>query len=295
VNQSIADFNTLTSAGGGSPFYCAGVGEASVAASIAAGCTQGTTIANPYYNNTLQSLVTINGWYPGAGTSLSPGNSYTQGYYDAPWNGTLLLNWRKNKLAITPSFQLTEGGSYGAPLDTLGLDPRTCFSNQNTVANGGNGVVTLSPNTNPYSCDWVNSTGLTSNVAPNGRLWIPNPATGNFNTPGQYRDPWELGANLAITYDISPKVKANLTIANLYHTCFGGSTAPWTALYPPGKNVCFYGANGAYVSNVYEGTSMFDTAANGLAPQPWQQQPYNPGSGGVSIPMNLYFSVDIKL
>ena len=101
--------------------------------------------------------------------------------------------------------------------------------------------------------------------------------------------------NLAVTYDVSPKVKLNLTAANLYHTCFGGSKGPWTTLYSPGRNVCGYTPNPLYVSNFYNGTSMFDTAANGVAPQAFQQQPYSPTVGGISIPINLYFSVDITL
>jgi hypothetical protein len=183
---------------------------------------------------------------------------------------------------------LSEGGSYGGPLDITGIDPRTCGSNQAT-----SGITALSPSVDPNQCDYSTVAGTASTAA--GSLYIPNPVTGTFNTPGTYRDPWELGMNLAISYDVSPKVKLNLTAANIYHTCFGGTKAAWTTLNPPGKNVCFYGANGAFTSNYYNGTSQFDTAANGVAPQVWQQQPYNPGAGGVSIPMNLYFSVDIKL
>ena len=29
-------------------------------------------------------------------------------------------------MAITPSVQLTEGNSYGGPLDVIGIDPRPC-------------------------------------------------------------------------------------------------------------------------------------------------------------------------
>jgi hypothetical protein len=300
VNQAITEFNKLTSAGGGSAFYCTsgaqiGAGTQPPGSATSAGCAAGTTaIANPYFGMALQSQMTINGWYPGASTGISPASNPGQGYFDTPWNGTLLLNYRKNKLAITPSFQLSEGGSYGGPLDSFGYDPRVCGGNSDTTANGGNNVVALSPGTNPNQCDWTTvGTNTLSQAA--GRLYVPNPATGRFNTPGQYRNPWEFGANLAITYDVSPKVQANLTVANIYHTCFGGTKAAWTTLYPPGKNVCGYGANGLYTSNFYQGTSQFDTAANGIAPQPWQQQPYNPGFGGVSIPVNLYFSVNIKL
>jgi len=292
VNLAITEFNKLTSAGGGSPFYCSGNPSAAAFGSAGAdpSCTAGNSIANPYYSSKLQSTLTINGWYPGASTGIDPAANPGQGYFDTPWNGTLLLNYRKNKLAITPSLQITQGSTYGGPLDTRGIDPRNCASNSSLA---GSNIVALSPNTNPFQCDFSTWAGSSSIAA--GNLYIPNPATGTFNTPGQYRNPWELGVNMAISYDVSPKVQLNLTIANLYHNCFGGSTAPWTTNYPPGKNVCAYGANGLYTSNFYNGTSQFDTAANGSTPQPWQQQPYNPGVGGVSIPTNLYFSVNIKL
>jgi hypothetical protein len=154
--------------------------------------------------------------------------------------------------------------------------------------------VALSPGTNPYQCDYSTVSGTASTAA--GRLFIPNPNTGSFDSIGQYRSPWELGVNLAVTYDLSPKVKLNLTAANIYHNCFGGSKTAWTTLYAPDKNTCIYNQNPFYVSNYYNGTSMFDTAANGVAPQKFAQQPYGPQEGTVgSIPMNLYFSVDIKL
>ena len=285
VNLAINEFNKLTKSGGGSPFYCSGVGVTSASDPA---CTPTTVITNPYYNTAMQNTLTINGWYPGASTGISPTNNPTQAYFDVPWNGTLLLNYRKNKLAITPSFQLTQGPSYGGPLDVAGVDPRSCT--QNAL---GAGITAVSPGTDPNACNILQDGTSYSTAA--GKLFIPNPVTGSFNTPGQYRNPWELGANLAVTYDVSPKVKANLTVANLWHTCFGGSKGPWTTLYSPSSNVCGYVANPLYVSNFYNGTSMFDTAANGISPQPFQQQPYAPTVGGASIPMNVYFSLDIKL
>ena len=87
---------------------------------------------------------------------------------------------------------------------------------------------------------------------------------------------------------------SELTIANAWHTCFGGTKAAWTTL-PAGQGVCLYYPNPLYVSNFYNGTSMFDTAANGVSPAAFQQQPYAPFYGGTSIPVNLYFSVNVKL
>ncbi len=49
--------------------------------------------------------------------------------------------------------------------------------------------------------------------------------------------------NLALSYDITPKITMNVTVANLFHTCFGGSKEPWTSAYPASSNVCGYTAN----------------------------------------------------
>jgi len=319
VNGIISDFNQLTKAGGGSPFYCGGTGANSANPAdptyVAAGCTAGTVISNPYYNTALQSPMTINGWYPGAGTGINPGNP-NQGYFDTPWNATVLLNYRKNKFAITPSLQLQEGTSYGGPLDTNGVDPRGCgYNSISAVENNpafdptkpvGPGnmpttpvtpITALSPSTNPQQCEFSSYGGTQSNNG-GGFLYIPNPVTGNFNTQGQYRNPWQLGLNVAMSYDVSSKVSLKFTVANLYRTCFGGSKEPWTSAYAAGKNVCGYipaGPAGAYVSNFYNGTSPADAAANGIAAQPWQTQPYLPTGNGFVQPLNMYFTVNVKL
>ncbi|HLI94606.1 MAG TPA: hypothetical protein VKT72_00810, partial [Candidatus Baltobacteraceae bacterium] len=202
-----------------------------------------------------------------------------------------------NNWAITPSFQLSEGSSYGGPYDVIGMDPRACLQNSATA-----GITAVSPNTNPNQCNYLGlQTGNASPIPVAGQLFIPNPQTGSFSQPGQFRNPWIGMLNLQLRYDVSPKVTALVTLANLWHTCFGGSKEPWTTgAYAPGANVCAYEQNPLYVSNFYNGTSPADTAANGIAAQKWLQQPYLPffaGSdgSGVPIPFNAYLQLQIKL
>jgi len=139
-------------------------------------------------------------------------------------------------------------------------------------------------------------------------LYIPNPQTGGFDTIGAYHDPNILVGNIAFTYEVSKKVSLNLTVANLFHTCFGGTKAAWTAAYPASSSVCGYFANGSYVSNYQLGAgyatpgnpASYSAAANGTSLYPWQLQPYAPSSaagaaGSVPPPINAYLTINIKL
>ncbi len=317
VNSAVQQYNLLTKGGGGSPYYCAGGADAAgnaspgttTPASCAALATPGTPITNPYYNSPTQGLFNTSAWYAPGDAGLSPTNNTATTYYDSPWNLTWLLNYRKQKLAATLSLQAVEGSSYGGPLDTYGFDPRTCGANSSSAtridpATGNPVAVTpitaVSPNTDPFKCDVLTSVGTFSTAA--GQLFIPNPQTGSFAAPGQYRNPWIMVGNLALTYDVSPRISANVTFANLFHTCFGGSSEPWTTANPPGRYVCGYEANGPtgfYNSNFYNGTSPNDIAANGVAVPSWQQNSYSPRSfsdaGAIPNPLNVYFQVTVKI
>ncbi len=214
----------------------------------------------------------------------------------------MILNYRHDRLAITPSMQLLQSPSYGGPYDVAGVDPRTCGNNISNTK-GGN-IAAGDPGADPLQCDYLS---LLANQAGGAtpQLFIPNPQNGNtFAKPGQFGGPWQAIANLAVSYDLSPRVTATVTLANLYHTCFGGDSKPWTSASPPGKNVCSYApasqiSGPGYISNYYNGTSALDTKANGVTPYPWQLQSYIPeqANEGVSVPypFNAYFSVTVKI
>ncbi len=165
-------------------------------------------------------------------------------------------------------------------------------------------ITALSPGTDPFKCDALTAVGTLSNAA--GQLYIPNPQTGSFALPGQYREPWIMVGNLAFTYDLTPRISANITLANIFHTCFGGTSAAWTTAYGPSPNVCAYqpagpSGVGEYVSNFYNGTSPNDVAANGVAPRPWQTQSYLPtqafgdAAGTIPSPFTAFFQLTVKI
>ena len=79
--------------------------------------------------------------------------------------------------------------------------------------------------------------------------------------------------SLQLSYQLTPRVKANLLLANLINECFGGSSEPWTKQFPPNSYTCGYVSNAPfgysyYVSNFYNGVSPNDRGANGVAAQP---------------------------
>ncbi len=232
------------------------------------------------------------GWYAPGDNGLSPTSNPSTTYYDSPWNLSWLLNYRKQKFATTLALQVVQGSSYGGPLDVPGIDPRTCTANATT-----SGIVLASPKTDPFACDALTAAGTFSNAA--GQLFIPNPQTGTFAYPGAYRNPWLMVGNLAFTYDVTPRISANVTLANLFHTCWGGTKAPWTTAFSPGPNVCGYQANGFYMSNFYNGTSPFDAAANGFTPPSFETQSYSPRSfsdaGSIPSPLNVFVQVTVKM
>jgi hypothetical protein len=304
INNAITQFNALTKSGGGSQCYApAAPGVPGAAVS----CSSPTAIVNPYYNMNSQGLLDPNGWYPAATYSLQPGVNTSPGYYDSPWVGSVILNYRKDKFAITPSVQFTEGTSYGTPYDVIGYDPRECGNNSANAA-----VPIVTPGTNPQQCDYTSLAG--TSASPIGYLYIPNPQTGSFAGMGTYREPSIVTANLQMSYQVSPRISAQLTLSNIAHTCFGGSKEPWTSAYPAGGDVCGYTPNGFYVSNFQNGAGQltpgnpasYDATANGgVTPYNWELQSYKPATGSpaangaagaqLPFPFNAYFTVQIRL
>ena len=311
-NTAISNFNQLAK-GGAQNYPCFNFASyntstgASAAGSgvgtpgVAQACT-GTTVANPYFNVAQQALMDPNGWYAPAGDVALPGVNTNPNIYNTPWVNALILNYRHAKWAVTPSFQLASGSSYGTPFTVQGVDPRLCTAVDLSQAAGG---------TN--ECAYTSLIG--QGATPTGLLYIPNPQTGSFDSFGKYTEPNMVVGNIAFTYDATPRISINLTLTNIFHTCFGGSKEPWTAAYPAGSNVCGYyeGAAsvpglGGYVSNFQLGSgyltpgniASYSAAANGTKLYPWQQQSYQPytsnGAGNqIPQPFNAYLTINVKL
>jgi len=233
-------------------------------------------IANPYYNAPARPLLDLNGNY--LPFSTIPGVvEAASGSYETPLAATFVLNYKINKLAISPQFQYFEGGYYGDPLTGNGVDPSTC-----TQALPGGATVAGDPR---YK---FGGTGTPYDaLSCTGEVPTPNPFTGNFDNLGAFRSPNQLLMHMQLSYDVSPRVALTLNLANIVNTCTGGTSEPWTRF--ANHNVCGYllpgyGAPLPYGSNFYNPGSTF---------QPMVQYPYQ--ENPTIQPFNAFLGVKIKL
>ena len=291
-NQDIANFNGLTKAGGGSQCY-----ENDKAGNVFPdpACKQlnpkyNPPIWNPYYAMAPQPLLGRDAWYP-VGLDFA---------YLSPNVLSAIVNYRHNKFAATPALTFNEGSLYGNPADVIGLDPRTCTSNSAGFIN--------SPihTKNPLQADYT-TCGLAATQSGTypGVLYIPNPQTGVFDAFGAFRQPNQLNLSLQLSYQLTPRVKANLLLASLVNACFGGSSEPWTKQFPPNSYTCGYVSSAPfgysyYVSNFYNGVSPNDRGANGVPLNPAFKQSYTPGYADTNAfvlpnPFNAYLQFNITL
>jgi hypothetical protein len=271
-NQYIQEYNALTKTGGGRRCYSS-LGNAHPAP----GCPIGS-ILNPYYSMPPQALLDRSAWYV---TGLDfP--------YTSPNVFALVLNYKHNRFSITPALTLNQGAAYGTPADFQGVDPRVCTANQGSVGIGG---------VNPRRPDY---TSCSLAATPSGALYIPNPATGHFDSFGEFTQPWQFNMGLQMHYDVSPRIGANLIVANLVNACFGGSVTQWSQQFPPSSTVCGYSSNIFYNSNFYNGTSPNDVKANGVPLNPYFQNAFIPSYGDTNsfnypLPINFYLQFQVKL
>jgi hypothetical protein len=297
------NFPQLAASGGASDCYIYNPGSSS-AASADPGCPDGDDVLNPYYNQAPQPLLNSNAWWPDpatAGAGLFLGSAYNDAAgFAVPYTATLILNYRVNKFAITPSVQLMTGSKYGSPMDVPGVDPVACAA---TGENQGPDASDVYTTNNPQDCDYTTYFG--GSISPWGTLFVPNPQTGSFASFGEYTEPSIAIANIQLSYDLSPKIRLTLTATDLYHACFGGSKEPWTTANPPGQYICGYDVNSVnYVGGLngagaYVGASPND-AANGVTPPAWEEQsylpqPYAAGSYNAYLPFNIYVQAQIHL
>lgn len=286
-NQTIANFNGLTKAGGGSQCY-----ENDNTGNVYPDpkCVQlkphyNPPIWNPYYRMAPQPLLDRNGWYP-------VGLDYS---YISPNVLSAIVNYRHDRFWVTPALTFNEGSLYGNPADVYGNDPRVCSGNSAGFIN--------SPihTKNPYRADYTTcfSAATQSGIAP-GSLFIPNPETGTFDSFGAFRQPSQVNFSLQLGYQLTPRIKVNALLANLVNACFGGSSEPWTKQYPPNSYTCGYQTNYYYVSNFYNGVSPNDRGANGVALNPAFKQPFIPAYADTNAfvlpnPFNAYLQFNISL
>lgn len=277
VNDQIRGFNRLTAAGGGFACYqntTTGTGAGENAARCA---SDPASIVNPYYRLPAQPLFDRHGsYYPYDVVPNIPG-APTDSFF-SPHVLSGVFQYKRGKVAISPSFELTAGTYYGAPLNVPGIDPSSC--GQNSAAAG---IAAPDPHQAEYtSCNW---------------LAVPNPENGNrFDNFGQYQNPWQLSINTQISYAVSPKVTATVVLVNLLNRCFGGSATRWSMSGPAGAHgICSYNGNfsAPYVSNLYNGFGPNDIAANGAPLNPYIAHAY--AATGFAQPFQAFFQAQIKL
>jgi TonB dependent receptor/Carboxypeptidase regulatory-like domain len=274
INSSIQHYNSYTSA-------CAAATATN--ANLCGGAYNGQatfgSVANPYYNTKPTPLLDPNGSYPTFDTF--PGG-FDVGYtsYGAPYIGTLLVQYKKGPLAITPALQFFGGQRYGVPQASNGVLPDTCSALLGATTVTGDPRYPVGGTGAPYdaaSC----TTGLA----------IPNPFNGQFDGIGAFVQPSQLQLHLQVSYDLNKRITLVGNFANLYTSCFGGTKVPWavpgacsyTSTYgfnPPGQSAGYP----QYVGNVYNPGDNI---------QPFLATPYDPLFKG--FPFNMYFEARIKM
>ncbi len=261
----------------GNPQVAAAPCYTTAGAPVMTGCTA-ADIGNPYWNSP-QGQIDPNSQFPtydiypgGIGSSASA--------YGAPYVATLLVNYKHDKFAVTPSLQFSGGTRYGAPQSNPGIDPAACTAVLPGVAgfNGGGRY-------DAQSCG-----ALTA---------IPDTYTGNFDGLGAFTQPNNIAMNMQLSYDVSPRVQLVGTLANIFNTCWGGTQAPWTS---GNGNVCGYTVGG-FGSEIFPVGNIYNPAGhNGSIIQPLVKYPYGPLFGpfnqdGSSTkgPFQFYLTAHIKL
>ena len=310
TNQAISDYNALTKAcapGGawvgkigfnhvplcGTAVNGAGATVAAApcyttaGAAVTTGCTA-ADVGNPYWNSPQGQIDPASQFatYPifpgGVGSSAAA--------FGVPYAASLIVNYRHARFAITPSLQFEGGGKYGYPQSMPGIDPAACSAVLPGVA-GANGGGRY----DATKCG-VGGSFLAA---------IPDTYTGAFDGIGAFTQPNLIALNLQLSYDVSPRITLNGTLANIVNTCWGGSVEPWTIT---DHNVCSYAANGyeqGYASEIQPVGNMYNPAGfHGSIIQPLLKYPYgaqfgpaspNNASGAVKMPFQFYLTAKVKI
>jgi hypothetical protein len=154
-------------------------------------------IPNPYYRDALAPLFDPSGWYTPYDVIPSPFNAANG--YEVPDVASLILNYRRGRVAVTPSVHYNDGSNYGSPLVWPGYVPQSCSAEPSKTP--------LTP-------------GVSCSGGSIGAIFLPDPYSGRFDNLGAFVQPAELSANLQTSYDISPRMTLTLQAVNLYNHCF---------------------------------------------------------------------------
>jgi hypothetical protein len=299
VNQVIAQYNAFTSFCASNPgdSRCTIKGAAAIDPTtgnpiVAAPCYTASgapdaacaagSIANPYWNAPVQSLFDPGAEYVAYNQLPGTGVSSVSSSYIIPHVVTLILNYKHNRFAITPSLQFEGGGKYGSPVQGIGMDPMAgcaplagaTTTNDPRYQHGAAGGA-------PYDAQ----TCL-------GEIVTPNFQTGKFDNFGAFTEPSEIVGNLQIRYDVSPKISITLLGSNLFTSCFGGSNVPWKV---GGKSIgCWYTGAAGYDGNFFN-PGVYQEPAFGNSYIPTFGNVFQQAYGSQANPANVYLTVNIKV
>ena len=305
INNDIANYNAYTSAcaAGGSAAGKSAFGQplcgltSSPTANAAGACYLGTSpapcaaagaVANPYWNAPVQKLLDPAGNYPAFDVFPGSVNTAAVQTFNTPYVGSLILNYKHDRFAVTPILQMNAGNRYGAPETLQGIDP----------AQGCTGLT--SPIKGDPRYPYGAQGGAPFDAAScNGRLPLPDPYTGVFDAPGAFRNPVNLALNANLSYEVSSRVTVNVALANIVSNCFGGQQTKFT--YYWGSKVCDYGGI-AYVDPSYYVQPVGNVYNPADKVQKYLQYPYEPEFGPNNIdgnstiqPFSAYVTVQVKL
>jgi len=250
-------------------------------------CGAAGAIANPYWNAPVQSLLNPTADYPTY--DIFPGGvGGSANSFAVPYAATLVLNYKHDKFAITPSLQFVGGNRYGSPETMVGIDP----------AAGGCGFVSGNPNTDPRYPYGAAGGGVYDALGCGGIITVPNKYTKGFDQPGAFVQPNEFLMNLQLSYDVSPKITLVGTLANLVNTCWGGTKAAWTL---NDRNVCSYSINNSAGvippdANIYNPVPAF-SGFQRLVQYPYEAYlgPVNVDGFSTKMPFNFFLEARIKI
>ena len=240
-------------------------------------CTAGD-VGNPYWNNP-QPLIDPGTAFPTF--DVFPGGIGSgAAAYGVPYAASLILNYKHDKWAVTPTFSFAAGGKYGVPQTNPGIDPAACTA--------------VLPGVSGY-----NGGGRYDSLACGQLTAIPDTYTGVFDPLGSFTQPNLVAMNLQLTYDVSPRLSLTGVFANIFNTCWGGTTAPWTTT---NHQVCSYGAGG-FIGEINPVGNVFNPAGfNGSIVQPFVKYPYSPVFGPFNqdgnstvTPFQFYITAHIKI
>jgi hypothetical protein len=273
VNTTIQQYNSFTSACASAMPSTNPASRCGLYGNQNAVPTFGSGVANPYYNAPPRSLLDPLGSYPTYDV-VPTGLQLTSASYGVPDYASLVLNENVDKWSFTPMFQLIAGSRYGAPQQQVGVDPSSCeplpvgaVTGDPRYPFGGSGL--------PYNAQTCTNT-----------IFIPDQVTGNFDSPGAFREPSQLSGNMQVAYRATSRVTMRLTAANLYVDCYGGDQEPWTL---QDRHLCGYDVlpgHIAPVGNIYN---------PGDPIQQIVKYPYGILQESQPSPLNLYFNVEVKL